>query len=139
MIKVSQIGTELSLDHKTPILITESTWWTSPVVITIQHKLLKSNSTPNVTFLASTNKTESLNQTNSACSKTGTQHTPWRKSSSESRTRWSLTRNLLNQLMVICIETDPVDLFSLVNFKVLIVKQQLFNLDWLYSFYTKIK
>lgn len=137
MIKVSLTGTELSLVHKTPTSITESTWWTSPADKTIQLKLHKSNSTPNATSHALTNKTVLLNHTNSLCSKTGTQHTPWKKSSSDSRTRWSLTRNSLNQLMVICTETDLAEILSLLLFKVLILSCYYFNLDWLISFTLK--
>ena len=137
MIKVSLTGTELSLVHKTPTSITESTWWTSPADKTIQLKLHKSNSTPNATSHALTNKTVLLNHTNSPCSKTGTQHTPWKKSSSDSRTRWSLTRNSLNQLMVICTETDLAEILCLVLFKVLIHRCRYFDLDWLYSFTLK--
>ena len=104
MTKLSQTGMELLLDHQTQTLITESTWWASDVVMIILPDLQPSNSTLRSIFLASINKTEQLNQLNSQCSKTGIQRTPWRKSWLESKTRWSKTRNFLNQLMEICIE-----------------------------------
>ena len=104
MTKLSQTGMELLLDHQTQTLITESTWWTSDVVMIILPDLQPSNSTQRSTSLALINKTEQLTQTNSQCSKTGIQLTPWRKSWSASKTIWSLTRNCLNQLMEICIE-----------------------------------
>ena len=103
-IRPSQNGMAPSLVLKTPILITESTWWKSTVEINTHKFHHKSSSTLKSICHVSTKATELLNHQSSTCSKTGILITPWRRFWSASRTKWSPTRRLLNQLTVICSE-----------------------------------
>ena len=100
----SQTGTVQSLGHQTPTLTIESICSQSDVVTTTQLKHHPLNSTPRLTCHVSTNPMVSLRHTSSTCSKTGTQHIPWRKSLSVLRMKWSTIKSLLNQLTVTCSE-----------------------------------